>query len=307
MSREQTRRRCVAVSAVREIVSAMRAIAAGRIQGAQRALQSARQYHAIVMRGIAALLSEWPLPALSALPSQPTALLVMTSEQPFCGTFNQDVLALAESRWRDLAQGERSQLMVVGQRGLRQLLAHGLVPDHGEPAATSLAGIHDLVKRLAILIGRHYASGEIRSLRVIFNRYKSINEQIPTEVQVLPPDLSPAGKPGWAPGTRFHRYLAEPDLLAGLIDEYAFVSLYLLAVESYTSEQSSRLVAMDNSTRNTESMLEVLLDRDRRERQDLITREVMDLIAARFAVEGIDTGNSQVSNVLVSGLRDRVK
>ena len=82
---------------------------------------------------------------------------------------------------------------------------------------------------------------------------------------------------------RCNRYLPPADLLAGLVDEYAFISLYLIAAESYASEQASRLIAMDASTRNTEQMLETLIDLERRERQAEITREVLELIAARFA------------------------
>jgi F-type H+-transporting ATPase subunit gamma len=209
----------------------------------------------------------------------------------------QNLLAVADARWRVLSQSERSQLMVVGQRGLRQLLAHGLKPNHGEPAATSLEGIQDLVKRLASLLGRLFASGEIRSLHVIYNRYQSISEQIPTEVQVYPPDLTSVRKPHSAAANPYRRYLSKPDLLSGLIDEYAFISLYLLAVESYASEQASRLVAMDNSTRNTETMLGTLIDRERRERQDLIMREVMDLIAAPFASEsGVEAGGESATH-----------
>ena len=55
------------------------------------------------------------------------------------------------------------------------------------------------------------------------------------------------------------------------------------AAESYASEQASRLVAMDSSTRNTEQMLQTLVDLERRERQAEITREVLELIGARFA------------------------
>ena len=65
--------------------------------------------------------------------------------------------------------------------------------------------------------------------------------------------------------------------------EYVFISLYLLAAESFASEQASRLVAMDSSTRNTEQMLETLNDHEQRERQGEITRQVMELIGARFA------------------------
>jgi F-type H+-transporting ATPase subunit gamma len=207
----------------------------------------------------------------------------MTSEQPLCGSFNPNVLALAERRWNQLRQEGITHLFVVGQRGIRQLLARGITPEGGEPAATSLDGLHDLVKRLATLLGARYATGELGALRVIYSRYQSISEQVPTEVQILPPDLThlrPAGSPR---PSRFHRYLTPTELLKGLVDEYAFISLYLIAAESFASEQASRLMAMDSSTRNTEQMLEKLTDLERRERQAEITREVLELIGARFA------------------------
>ncbi len=279
MSEEATHRRHEAIETVHDVVSAMRAIAAGRIQSAQRALESARRYHEIVLRGLARVLPE----AFNIPPADPrlTTLLVMTSEQPLCGALNPNVLALAERRWLELKQGGQVHLLVVGQRGIRQLLARNITPDGGEPAAASLDGLHDLVKRLATMLGSRHAAGTLGTLRVIYSRYQSISEQIPTEVQILPPDLSFA-----QPATRARaplRYLPPDRLLAGLVDEYVFISLYLLAAESFTSEQASRLVAMDASTRNTERMLESIIDLERRERQDRITREVLELIAARFA------------------------
>ena len=75
-------------------------------------------------------------------------------------------------------------------------------------------------------------------------------------------------------------------LLAGLISQYAFISLYRIAADSFASEQASRLVAMDGATRNTEKMLESLLDLERRERQGEITRQVLELIAARIPARG---------------------
>jgi F-type H+-transporting ATPase subunit gamma len=282
MSRESTHRRKQAVDTVHDVVSAMRAIAAGRIQGAQRALESARHYHEVVLRGLAWLVPDAESPTTGA-DRRPGVLLVMTSEQPLCGLFNANVLALAERRWAEIRQQENAHLLVVGQRGIHQLLARGLKPEGGEPAATTLEGLHDLVKRLAKLLGTRYATGELGALRVIYGRYQSISEQVPTEVQVLPPDLTHLGPLGPARPHRFHRYLKPPELLAGLVDEYAFISLYLIAAESFASEQASRLVAMDSSTRNTEQMLNTLVDLERRERQAEITREVLELIGARFA------------------------
>lgn len=286
MTQEATKRRREAVETVHNVVSAMRAIAAGRIQNAQQALESARSYHEVVLRGLAWLLPE----AAGLVPStdrRPDALLVMTSEQPLCGSLNPNVLALAERRYEELRQQANGRgpvhLFVVGQRGLRQLMARGIIPEGGEPAATSLEGLHDLVKRLAKLVGTRYATGALGALRVIYSRYHSISEQVPTEVQILPPDLPRLLPSGAARPPRFHRYLAPAELLAGLVDEYAFISLYLIAAESFVSEQASRLVAMDASTRNTEKMLDQLIALERRERQHEVTREVLELIGARFA------------------------
>lgn len=282
MTRESTQRRREAVETVHNVVSSMRAIAAGRIQEAQRALESARRYHEIVLRGLSWVVPEI-VPADAVVDHGPTLLLVMTSEQPLCGSFNPNVLALGERRWNELRKDGETRLLVVGQRGARQLLAHGIIPEDVEPAATSLEGLHDLVKRLSNALGSRYAAGELKSLRVIYSRFRSVSEQIPAELQILPPEQGRMSSAGSLQPPRFHRYVPPADLLAGLVNEYAFISLYLVAAESFASEQASRLVAMDSSTRNTEQMLETLIGQERRERQSEVTRDVLELISGRFA------------------------
>ena len=92
-------------------------------------------------------------------------------------------------------------------------------------------------------------------------------------MQILPPDLSrlrPSGAGAAAAVSSLPDAARAPR--PGSCDEYVFISLYLIAAESFASEQASRLVAMDSSTRNTEQMLETLIDLERRERQGEITR-----------------------------------
>jgi F-type H+-transporting ATPase subunit gamma len=281
MAGEQTRRRSQAVRAIHDIVGAMRAIAAGRIQGAQRALNAARRYQDVVLRAIAGVAPHAEARSLPANNGAPTLLLVLTAEQPFSGTFNQNVLAFAEQRWRELRQAGEARLWVVGQRGMRQFLSRGIVPDAAEPGATTVQGLRDLVKRLARMTDERYAAGQAGALHVVYNRYESVSEQVPTQERILPLELPRLP----VPTREYHRYLSVPDLLAGLVSEYAFISLYQAAADSFAGEQASRLVAMDDATRNTERMLDALVDLGRRERQGQITREVLELIGARFAIE----------------------
>jgi F0F1-type ATP synthase gamma subunit len=86
------------VETLHDVISAMCAIAARRIRSAQRALESARRYHDAVLRGLLWLLADLEATATGA-DRRPTTLLLMTSEQPLCGLFNANVLALGERRF----------------------------------------------------------------------------------------------------------------------------------------------------------------------------------------------------------------
>jgi F-type H+-transporting ATPase subunit gamma len=282
MSFEETQRRRQAVESVHDIVSAMRAIAAGRIQSAQRALTQARRYQEVIVRSLASL----PLDAKSPPPHADggqTLLLALTSEQPFCGAFNHEVLTLVERRWREMRETGRVYLVAVGQRGERQMTTRGIIPDESAPATTSLQGLRNLVRRLIKLVDERYGAGQMTELRVIYNRYRSVSEQVPTEEKLLPFDWGPVASAQAEKRGELDHYLSLPELVTGLISEYVFISLYRIAAESFTSEQASRLVAMDEATRNAEKMLKSLLELERRERQEQITRQALELIAARFA------------------------
>lgn len=53
MTLEELRRQRQTVEVIHHVVSATRAIAAGRIQGAQHAREGARRYHTVVLRALA--------------------------------------------------------------------------------------------------------------------------------------------------------------------------------------------------------------------------------------------------------------
>lgn len=282
MTMEDTHRRRQAVETIHDVVSAMRAVSAGRIQGAQRSLTAAREYEQIISRGLAALPPE-VLRLPEPPPGAPNLLIAMLSEQPLCGAFNHELLPLCQRRYRELAEAGPVRLLAVGQRGTRLLAAHEVVPDQTVPAAATLHGLRDFVKRIAAPIGCDYSDRKLASVRVLYNRYHSISEYAPTEAQVLPPDLTGLLPAADRPPVRFQRYLSDASLVAGLVSELAFITLYRIAADSFASEQAARLVAMDGATRNTEKLSQELLELEQRERQGEITRQVLELISARFA------------------------
>jgi F-type H+-transporting ATPase subunit gamma len=249
-------------------------------------MAATRRYREVVVRGLVAAGSE----ALSPVsgPTGPVLLIALTSEQPLCGGFNHAVVERVMAAHRELlGSGHKVELVAAGQRGGRVIAAKGTAPDHIEPGATSLSGLRDLVRRLATRADHGYATGAFAAVDVVYARYQSVSEQVPTLERVLP--IDPAvltAAQAVRPMVRFYRYLADPQLVAGLVGQFAYITLYRAAAESYASEQASRLVAMDGATRNTGKMVEELAALERRERQHEITQQVLELSASRLTGDG---------------------
>jgi F-type H+-transporting ATPase subunit gamma len=272
-----------AVEAVRNVVSAMRATAAGRIQAAQRAMAAARQYREVVIRGLAAA---GPA-ALTLVPQSgggTVLFIVLTSEQPLCGEFNHAVVDHALKARRERLASSKVQVVAVGRRGSRVMVARGLAPDHTEPGPTSLTGLRDLVRRLSARTDHGYTTGAVVAVDVVYARYRSVSEQVPIVERVLP--IDPSVVPPVRTASPFCRYLPDPQLAAGLVGQFAYISLYRAAAESYASEQGSRLVAMDGATRNTGRMVDEMTGLEHRGRQQEITRQMLELTASRLTGEG---------------------
>jgi F-type H+-transporting ATPase subunit gamma len=288
---DQIRRRRETVETIHAVVHALRAVAAGRIQSAQRAVAAAERYHEVVVRSLSGLPIDAVPPGAASPRDKRIGLLVMTSEQPLCGALTQNLVEMAERRRQELSGGQqaghpqdaRVLLMVVGRRGLRQFTIRGTTPDVVEPGATSLAGLRDLVRRLAGTLAERYASGDLGEVRVVYSRYVSVSEQSPTEERILPPDLPSLRRKAIRDGRDYAHYMPPEDLLEGLVAEYAYIVLYRIAVEMFTSEQAARLVAMDAATRSAERMLDSLRGQESRARQEQVTTGVLELIGARFA------------------------
>jgi F-type H+-transporting ATPase subunit b len=213
-----------------------------------------------------------------------------------------------EEAWRSL-RGEMTKLAVgVVQRLLRescdrtlndQLALHLIeelrqlsaesrqaVRDQWQPvdgAMLETAGELDEATRRRLTEAANELVGE--SITLATSTVPAISQQVPMEEELLPLDLSALERLSPPAGRRCFHYLPLPELLAGLLGQYAFISLYRMAAESYAGEQASRLIAMDRATHNTKRIGKGLLDLERRERQGEITRQVLELIGARFAVD----------------------
>jgi len=77
-------------------------------------------------------------------------------------------------------------------------------------------------------------------------------------------------------------------LLAALVRQHLFISLFRAGAESAASEHATRLAAMQAAERNIDDHLDEMNGAYRQRRQALITEELLDVVAGFEALTAAD-------------------
>ena len=85
--------------------------------------------------------------------------------------------------------------------------------------------------------------------------------------------------------TIFYDYEPDEDtVLAKILPQNFIVQMYKAILESKASEQGARMTAMDNATRNAGDMIDNLSLSYNRQRQAMITKELIEIISGAEAL-----------------------
>ena len=76
----------------------------------------------------------------------------------------------------------------------------------------------------------------------------------------------------------------EKEVLAKILPKNFIVQVYKSILESKASEQGARMTAMDNATRNAGDMIDSLSLKYNRQRQAMITKELIEIISGAEAL-----------------------
>jgi F-type H+-transporting ATPase subunit gamma len=258
---------------LQEIVGAMRAMAAVRVQEAQAAMEGTRAYAQVIGDAIAEALPLLPdaesRPAAAA--RAPSGLVLFMSEHGFTGAFNDDLADTARG-----ASGGGDALFVVGSRGRALIEERGLAPVWATDMATHAGAVTDTARRIAGALYHRFERGGLAAVEIVYFSHRGAGGGRALERQsLLPVDLRrfKAPRSGAGPLTN----LAPQVLIGGLIEEYVFAQLAHAAMESFAAENAARLAAMQSARDKLDERLAELQGLERRLRQEQITNELLEL------------------------------
>lgn len=276
-------RRIHTTQELKSIVHTMKTLSAVSIRHYEDAVASLREYSHTVELGLRVVLdSRVPPRRLAAAASGPTAFVVFGSDHGLCGRFNEQIVAFARAQLRGV-DGTRGVLwLTAGERAGDKLGAAGETPAARLQLPGAPSGLVVTAQTVLLHLDRWRAEAGAERILVAHNRRGEQTTATPTLRQLLPLDptwLETITAEPW-PSRRLPTYSMDPDeLLATLMREYLFVGVYQAAAESIASEHAARLAAMQEAEHNIDETLDELGTAYRRLRQELITEELLDVIA----------------------------
>lgn len=264
---------------IAKITKSMKMVSASKLRGDQQRLTAANSF------------SKWAWDvtghekALEDLPSTEfparNLFLVLSSDKGLCGGVNSILTRTTRQLINRLtAEGKTFQIIVVGEKGRAQL--RRLYSDEIVSSLTDRLSPYNFDLACAIAHEVLSSGAEFDAVHVCYNEFKSAIAYVPSVKSIVP--LVDHNSP------QLYDYEVEPEkdgeTLQNFFEYTLATQVFHSLMENATSEQSSRMNAMENASKNASEMINKLTLQYNRARQARITTELIEIISGASALKG---------------------
>ncbi|HEX2938139.1 MAG TPA: ATP synthase F1 subunit gamma [Ruminiclostridium sp.] len=286
--------RIKSVTETRQITKAMKLISAAKRKKARQQLDRTLPYFSSVKATVADILSRDRDIAGKYFDKREekqvktAGVFVLTGDKSLTGGYNHNIIRHTEQLCQ---RSGDTVLFVAGQTGRSYFSKKTVRMDDSfdyqvsDPTLERAGEITDIM-----LDG--FLSGELDEVYINYTQMINTFSLVPRTIKLLPLELdalkkdleiTPSEKAG--SGVQIY-YEPSPDaVLDILVPKYLKGIIYGALVESFTSEQSARMTAMDSATTNADKMISTLNLRYNRARQAAITQEITEIVGGASALE----------------------
>jgi F-type H+-transporting ATPase subunit gamma len=259
----------------------MQMVAASKMRKAQEAAVAARPFARLlyeIQRKATTRPVTFKDPLLDARDVRNRGVILIAADKGLCGALNSNVFRLASefdpATTVFITAGRKAaQFVGVTRRRLVAEFAYGDEPTFAEARAISTTA-RDL-----------FLSGEVDQVHIIATRFINTLKQEPVSIEILPvgalkglriPEVEAIDRLAEDQG----EYLFEPSpqaIISAFLPRYLAVFMFLVLLNAKASEQSARMVSMNNATEAADNLIEDLTLEYNRLRQGNITKELLEI------------------------------
>ena len=208
--------------------------------------------------------------------------LVITADKGLAGAYNQNVIKEA---MRIMKEHENPRLFVVGECG-RQFFASHNIPIEKSFLYTAQNPTIGRAREISSYLLDLFSRGELSKIFIVYtdlsggmNAQACSTRLLPFHrAQFMTPDIHEK-----AVSVPFEFVPSIGTVLDNLVPSYVSGFIYSALIDSFCSEQNSRMTAMDSANKNAQELLDELSVQYNHVRQGAITQEITEVIAGAKA------------------------
>lgn len=205
-------------------------------------------------------------------------ICVIASDTGLCGTYNHNIMTAAEM-FMERRGASEVKLVAVGKEAFAHFKRRGykISGSHlGRYGRYSSKFSEELAGELTNI----FLTGQADEIYVAYTRFSPRLRHAPVVLKFLGLECEAADE---------KRYILEPDkdrILDKLIPKYLSCRMNDILLDTFTSENSSRMLAMKTATDNAEELISMLTLMRNKARQAAITKEVLEVALSAEALKG---------------------
>jgi F-type H+-transporting ATPase subunit gamma len=282
-----------AVEQTLQVTSAMNLISTAKLRKGRRLLADTEPYFNRIQKTMSDLLAGagtvesdfFRKPAAGGRGGR-TAIVAVTSDKGLAGGYNANIFKYVTGICEGL---KNPMLLLIGAVGQRYFVKSPYLVLENFSFNSRLPTMEDAQEITDYIISQ-FDWGVFDEVRIVYTHMWSTLKMLPEERLVLPLDEEKMRVKTTAAGAQsgegFEYIPSAKAVFDALAPQYIKGLIYGCITESYASEQSSRMSAMDEASRNAREMLASQQLHYNRVRQAGITQEVTEIVSGSAALGG---------------------
>ena len=274
--------RIKSVTSIQQVTKAMKMVAAAKVKKAQDKMEISRPYSKNTQELICRILPQISSTDISLVEKRDVkniGIIVISSDRGFAGSFNSSVIRKVEKEIEKIGK-DKVHLFCIGKKSSEYFSKRDF-----NVKETFFDFWKDMSYETASEISnsfiRAFEQNDIDEVHVVYNRFKTLASQELMMEKVLPVDFTTDYN------AKDYNYDYEPgqkEIVSTLIPKHVTVQMWQQLLESYSSEEAARMIAMDNATENAKEIIKELKLEFNKARQAAITTEMLEIVGGAEAL-----------------------
>lgn len=272
--------RISATKNIKKITSSMKMVSASKLRGDQNRLDVSKIFCGWTSTLGAPSTPFDQLATIDALPDGKNVIVAITSDKGLCGGVHSAISRGVRALIGKFGATSDISVIAIGEKGRSQM--RRMVGPNLDLALTELSMPFSF-GMASVVASKVFEFENIGGIHVAYNEFKSAISYVPTLLTMTP--FSQSGETETLAAYEFDPPEAKESVLDHLFEYYVASQIYYGMMEGATSEQSSRMQAMENASKNAGELIDKLTLLYNRARQARITTELIEIISGAAALD----------------------